>query len=323
MQLIMSQPASGDLLGHGGMVRAITMSPDGRYALSGSFDFSAILWNFGEQSERAVLDGHDAPVNDAAFFGDSERAVTVSDDGTAIVWSLVEPGTPKIVHRLKGHTHKVMAVAVSLTNDQIATGGWDKTVRLWDPVAGLEVRTIETGTPVNAVAFSRDGRWLAIGGHDGRIRLWDRNHDRFGAVLEGHAMGITRLAASPTDGRLLSASIDGTVRLWDMDAETQLRVFELHEKQVFSVSFTPDGQSAVSAGRDGDLIVWALNGTNEPRRIAAHDAIIWSTAVTPDGRFALSEHVTTTLLLCLSIRTTLVLHSAQGKWKVTALSLRV
>ena len=183
VQLMPPQPVSADLLGHGGMVRAVAVSPDGLYALSGSFDFSAILWDFGEQAELAVLDGHDAPVNDVAFFGDSQRAVTVSDDGAAIIWSLADARNPQIVHRLKSHTHKVMAVAVSPSDDHIATGGWDKTVRLWDTVSGLEVLVIETDTPVNAVSFSKDGRWLAIGGHDGRIRLWERAQNRFASVF--------------------------------------------------------------------------------------------------------------------------------------------
>lgn len=281
-------PIQADLLGHGGMVRAITVSSDGRYALSGSFDFSAILWDFGEQVEMAVLDAHDAPVNDVAFLPDNKHAVTVSDDGTAIVWSLGTTDRPVVKHRLTGHTHKVMALSVSPSNGVIATGGWDKTVRLWGSGSGEETLAIEAGTPVNALAFSYDGRWLAIGGHDGRVQLWDMVAKQFSPALTGHAMGITRLAASPNDGRLLSAGIDGTVRLWDMDQGVPLQVFEWHEKQAFTVSFLPDGKSALSAGREGELVVWSLQDAVSPRRIAAHDAMIWSTAVTPDGRFALS-----------------------------------
>ncbi|MDQ4135238.1 MAG: WD40 domain-containing protein, partial [Pseudomonadota bacterium] len=36
--------ARAELRGHGGPVRALAVSPDGRLALSGSFDQSAILW---------------------------------------------------------------------------------------------------------------------------------------------------------------------------------------------------------------------------------------------------------------------------------------
>ncbi len=277
-----------DLLGHGGMVRAVTVSPDGRYALSGSFDFSAILWDFGEQEELAVLDAHEAPVNDVLFLNSSDRAVTASDDGSAIIWSLADPAKPVIQYRLTGHGHKVMAVAASPSGDMIATGGWDKTARLWDVASGKELKVLKAGSPVNALVFSHNGRFLVMGGHDGKIRLWNVETGTFGPVLEGHAMGITRLAASPLDGRLLSAGIDGTVRLWDMEAAKQLRKFEFHEKQAFTVAFSPDGKFAVSAGREGELIRWRLEGNSSPQWIAAHDAIIWSTAVTPDGRFTLT-----------------------------------
>jgi len=286
---VLTMPGSvtrADLLGHGGMVRAVSVSADGRYALSGSFDFSAILWDFGEQSELAVLDAHEGPVNDVAFLDDGRRAVTVSDDGTAIIWSLKDETRPRILHRLTGHQHKIMALAVF--SDVIATGGWDNSVRLWDAASGEMRQVINTDTPVNALAFSHDGVFLAMGGHDGRIQLWNMETGQPGTSMTGHAMGITQLASSPNDMRLLSAGIDGTVRLWDMAMGAERRVFEWHEKQAFSVSFSPDGKGAVSAGREGELVLWSLNGHPEPRRIDAHDTMIWSTTMTPDGRFALS-----------------------------------
>ena len=56
-----------DLVGHGGMVRAIDVSADGRYVISGSFDFTARLWDFSDQSEIAVLDAHEGPVTSVIF----------------------------------------------------------------------------------------------------------------------------------------------------------------------------------------------------------------------------------------------------------------
>ena len=56
----------------------------------------------------------------------------------------------------------------------LASGGWDKTVRLWDPATGEHRRTL-TGHAgkVEAVAFSPDGRLLASGAEDKTVRLWD------------------------------------------------------------------------------------------------------------------------------------------------------
>src|SRR3954453_15825296 len=43
--LLFSVPAHAQLRGHGGPVRAVAVSADGREAVSGSFDTSAIRWS--------------------------------------------------------------------------------------------------------------------------------------------------------------------------------------------------------------------------------------------------------------------------------------
>jgi len=60
----------------------------------------------------------------------------------------------------------------------LASGGDDRTVRVWDPVAGIPVGEPLTGHtgPVNSVAFGAgaDGRLLlASGGDDRTVRVWD------------------------------------------------------------------------------------------------------------------------------------------------------
>jgi cytochrome c len=285
--LAAAAPATADLIGHGGMVRAVAISPDGKRVLSASFDYSAALWDFEEQRQLAILDGHEGPVTDIIFLDGGKRAATTSDDRKVRVWSL-DGAEPKLLHTLEGHGHKVMSLAADPAGRWIASGGWDRTVRLWDPVTGKPLRRIDVPVPVNALAVADGGKRIVVGGHDPFIRIYDTETGLAKGKLEGHRMGITDLDISADGTRLLSAAIDKTVRLWDLREFKELGSYQDHEHQVYAVRFVPGDKSFVSAGRDGIIVHRAIGG-EVVRAIKAHDKIIWSLAVSPDGRFVVSS----------------------------------
>ena len=74
------------LRGHGGPVRALTISADGKTLLSGSFDGSAIRWSLERDAAEQVLRFHDDAVNATALFKDG-RAATAGADGRIAIWS--------------------------------------------------------------------------------------------------------------------------------------------------------------------------------------------------------------------------------------------
>jgi cytochrome c len=282
---IASLPAQADMVGHGGMVRAVDLSSDGTRVLTGSFDYTARLWSFGEQIEIGVLNAHQGPVTNVAFLPDGKRALTTSDDMTAILWDL---GALKPIRTLKGHTHKVMALAVAPGGKLAATGSWDKTVRLWDLESETARLVITHNSPINSVVFADRGRTIVAGDHNGRITIWDVATGGLKGRLEGHRMGITQLSVAPDGARLLSASIDETMRLWDLKSMTEVRSYSEHDGQVYAAAFSPDGKIGLSGGRLGYLIEWDLATGKPIRTIKAHDSIVWAAKMTPDGRFAVS-----------------------------------
>ena len=78
---------------------------------------------------------------------------------------------------LEGQGERVRSVCFSPDGKQLASGGDDRTVRLWDVETGACVRTLEGhGTSsyayVYSVCFSPDGRMVASDSSETTARLW-------------------------------------------------------------------------------------------------------------------------------------------------------
>ncbi|MCU0839089.1 MAG: hypothetical protein MUE49_10265 [Rhodospirillales bacterium] len=275
----------GDLVGHGGIVRALAVSPDGSTVLTGSFDYAAGLWDLKTQSLLARLTGHDGPVNAVIFLGTGTRAATGGDDGVTLIWDL---STRRVRHRLTGSQAKVVALAGSPAGELIATASWDDSVRIYDVATGGERQRLTLPAAANALAFGDDGQTLFTGDKAGRLRAWSLATGQQIADLGGHDLPITHLVRSPDGRHLVSAGIDGTIRVWQVANGRQTAVLRDEGGPILAISLLADGRHAVSAGRDGEIRLWALASGTLVHRCPTHGQPVWALAHGGSGSLVLA-----------------------------------
>jgi hypothetical protein len=112
----------------------------------------------------------------------------------------------------------VRCLAFSPDGSLLASGSFDKTVRLWSVSDGKLLHTQEGHTAsVLGVAFSPDGKTLASGSVDGTVRLWRVADGSPIRVLQGHTDFVYAVAFSPDGKTLASGGADNAVRLWDLE----------------------------------------------------------------------------------------------------------
>src|ERR1044072_4716537 len=91
--------AHAQLRGHGGPGRALAIAQDGKTAISGSFDTSAIRWSLEKSAASEVLRFHDGAVNAVVLLRDS-RAASTGEDTRIAIW---KPGEARPAAVLAGH----------------------------------------------------------------------------------------------------------------------------------------------------------------------------------------------------------------------------
>lgn len=216
-------------------------------------------WKF----ERTLGTGGDkSPISDRA------NAVRFSADGKTLAAGSGEPsrsgditlwevGSGKLLQNWPDrHRDSVLSLDFSPDGKQLASGGADKAVRVFQVTDGKQVKLFEGHTHhVLGVAWRNDGRILASAGADNVVKIWDMLTGDRKKNIEGWDKEVTSVQFVGPADQMLTTSGDSKVRVV-RDSGGEVRLLPGPADFMQGAAATRTGDIMVAGGQDSILRIW-------------------------------------------------------------------
>jgi len=167
-------------------------------------------------------------------------------------------GPPGMVKELKGHTKKVVDLAVSPRGDSVCSISEDQTMRLWELATGNEIWNQKLDAPPHVVAFHPSGRQILLATSQ-LARICETETGQVLHRLTQDPAAVYRAAWSSDGNQLATLATDG-VRVWSFEGNQPPR---LNHHIVIDLSHRPSG---LAFARDPNhiLVSQASKGGDDP-----------------------------------------------------------
>lgn len=191
----------------------VTFSPTGQLLADNSGGTTIVIRNASNGAlVRSIRDR--SGIGAFAFSANGQLIADGRTNGTSLNLKVFRVSDGTLVWSLGGHNNSTRAVAFSPFGNLLASGGDDRTVKLWQVSNGTLARTLPVGSRVRSVAFSPDGGLLASG-DAASVKLWRAADGALVRALTPPFSGqVTSVAFSPDGSQVAGGSLDGTVRVW-------------------------------------------------------------------------------------------------------------
>lgn len=167
-----------------------------------------------------------------------------------------------------GHSSRVTALALSADGALVASGSFDKTVKLWDARTGDVLHTIEQAqaSSIGKLALSPDGLRLAVlsssandekGAAQADVKLYSTRSGALLHVLKEATPSSRTLIFSPDGALLACGDNDNNIHLYNVADGTVRRVLKGQGSLSDALLFQDNGKTLLSAStQDQTLRAW-------------------------------------------------------------------
>ncbi len=295
-------------VGHSGVIQAVELSPDGRFAVSGSTDGTLKFWGIDtgrviytsyhhlDQQYVTAIRGDSyseitllPQINCIDISGNGELLLSGATDGNIIV---TEIKSGKMLRAYRRHIKSVNAVSFSNDANLAVSGDANGDIRLWQTDTGTTIDTFSLklgSSKITALDLAPDGQTIIAGDSEGVIRLIDIGTEQSMQILGHHSSRVSAIEFSSDGHTAVTGSWDGSVKLWGiLHPQREKESAIEHENKVVAVKFNINGKGILSCSSDGTVKLWDARHDHLKTIRINHQGGVNAAAFSSDERFVIT-----------------------------------
>ena len=204
-------------------------------------------------------------------------------NGVSILDGVADPKV--MVKQLLDSDDSALCLTVSADGKKIASGGCDRTVRVWDVATGALEQSIENHADwVLGIAFAPDGKHLLTCSRDKTAKVWDLAAKESVLTFPEHQNSVFGIGISADGKAGFSVGSDKQVRMWNATGEgKQIKVLGGHGDDILKLVQHAKEPIMVTTSADKTVKVWnPVTGANTKTLTGLSDHV-FAAAISPDA----------------------------------------
>jgi len=241
-------------------VSSVKWSDDGAYVGVGMGTGEVQIWDVAEGTKIRSMFGHDTRVG---VMGWNKHLLSTGARSGLVFNHDVRIAEHKVAE-LVSHTSEVCGLEWRSDGAQLATGGNDNLVSIWDARSLAVPKFTKTNhkAAVKALAWCPwNMNLLATGGgsYDRHIHFWNTTSGaRVNSIDTGSQVTSLRWSTSYREIVSSSGFPDNSLSIWSYPTLVRNVEIPAHESRVLHSCLSPDGQMLATAAADESLKFWKL-----------------------------------------------------------------
>jgi WD40 repeat protein len=213
--------------------------------------------------------------------------VSGSYDQTIKIWN---SGTAKITCILNGDMC-IYSICVSPNKKQIASGGKNHKINIWDIETGKLIRTF-LGTNhsqiIRSICYSPDNKQIVAASDDHSIKLFNAKTGELIQTLIGRTNDVTCVCYSSNNKYIASGFWHCSIKIWYAETGELVRTLTTGTDRIWSISYSPDNKQIASGGSDHTIKIWNAKTGELLRTLTGHGDDIYSICYASDNKQMIS-----------------------------------